>query len=219
MNKTITGLFTAMLLSGSSVVSANTAIYPSAMEPDLLTSGGILDLAVGLGNIQRVDDTDDNFWYVNAPQVSATVIAKHAGYTQDFGFIDDNNIFTSLLYVPSNAGQSASFSITDSGSPFRFGLDPSGSPLFSSNADDNTFCSWFHCYGPYDHMVSWLITDGQYAGDYIIAWEDLKKLGDRDYNDLVLRISGVSTEVPVPAAAWLMLSGLLGLVSVARRKC
>ena len=65
-------------------------------------------------------------------------------------------------------------------------------------------------------MVSWLITDGDYAGDYVIAWEDLKKLGDRDYNDLVVRVSGASV-VPVPAAVWLFGSGLLGLVGIARR--
>jgi hypothetical protein len=71
-----------------------------------------------------------------------------------------------------------------------------------------------------DHMVSWLVTDGQYAGDYVLAWEDLKLLGDRDYNDLVVRVSGVSNmpAVPVPAAAWLFVSGLLALVSVSRRR-
>ena len=66
-------------------------------------------------------------------------------------------------------------------------------------------------------MVSWLITDGEYAGDYVLAWEDLKFLGDRDYNDLVVRVSGVAV-VPVPAAVWLFISGLLSLIVVSRRR-
>lgn len=65
-------------------------------------------------------------------------------------------------------------------------------------------------------MVSWLITDGEFAGDYVIAWEDMKRLGDHDYNDLVIRVSGVSA-VPVPSALWLFGSGILGLVAVVRR--
>ncbi len=65
--------------------------------------------------------------------------------------------------------------------------------------------------------MSWLITGGQYEGDYVLAWEDLEHLGDRDYNDLVVRVSGVSV-VPVPAAVWLFGSGLLGLAAVARRR-
>jgi hypothetical protein len=68
-------------------------------------------------------------------------------------------------------------------------------------------------------MVSWLITDGEYAGDYVLAWEDLVLLGDRDYNDLVVRVSGVSPHVvPVPAAAWLFGSGLIALAAFVRRR-
>ncbi|MGB5517580.1 MAG: DUF4114 domain-containing protein, partial [Gammaproteobacteria bacterium] len=68
-----------------------------------------------------------------------------------------------------------------------------------------------------DHMVSWRITGGKYAGDLVMAWEDLPHLGDRDYNDLVLRVSGV-TAVPVPATVWLFISGLIGVAGIARRK-
>jgi hypothetical protein len=40
-------------------------------------------------------------------------------------------------------------------------------------------------------MVSWLIADGQHAGDYFVARENLKKPGDRDYINLVVRVSAV----------------------------
>ncbi len=82
--------------------------------------------------------------------------------------------------------------------------------------------------GGNDHMVSWLVTGGKHAGDVIIAWEDLHGLGDHDYNDVVLRLSGVHqhqhgggqpgvSPVPVPPAVWLFVSGLIGVVGIARR--
>ena len=197
-----------------------TSIFPSPHEPNLTGAGGILDNVYGLGNLQRIDDDLDQYWNLSGNEVTVTAVAKHAGFSQDFGFIDNNDNFTSLLYVPYMNSQSNTFTITDSGSPFRFGLDPSGSPLFSSDPLDNVICGWAHCSNPEDHMVSWLITDGLYAGDYVVAWEDLKKLGDRDYNDLVVQVSGASV-VPVPGAVWLFISGfgaLLGSSRIVRRK-
>ena len=211
---TLAGL-TALLFSQLSL--ANTIIMPSPNEPDLLGNGGILDNIFGLTNLQRIDDDLDQYWNVSANEVTVTAVAKYAGYKQDFGFIDSGDSFTSLLYVPYMNGQSNTFTAAQSGSPFRFGLDPSGSPLLSSDPSDNMFCGWHSCTAAADHMVSWMITDGEYAGDYVIAWEDLKKLGDRDYNDLVVRVSGVSV-VPVPAAAWLFGSGLLAIAAFARRR-
>lgn len=206
-----------LLLSFGRSALANTLVFPSPHEPNLLGHGGILDSAFGMANLQRIDDDMDRYWNVSAPEVEVTAVAKYAGFKQSFGFIDANDDYTELLYVPYMNAQSNSFTIADSGSPFRFGLDPSGSPLFSSDPNDNIYCGWFRCTEARDHMVSWLITDGQFAGDYVVAWEDLKSLGDRDYNDLVVRVSGVSL-VPVPAAVWLFVSGLLGLVTVARRR-
>ncbi len=206
--------FFALFFSQFSV--ANTLIMPSFGEPSLIGNGGILDNSFGLENLQRIDDDFDQYWNVVSGEVTVTAIAKYAGYKQDFGFIDGADNFTSLLYVPTMNAQSNTFTVAESGTPFRFGLDPSGAPLFSSDPSDNVVCGWHYC-SEKDHMVSWLITDGLYAGDYVIAWEDLKYLGDRDYNDLVVRVSGVSV-VPVPAAVWLFASGLLGLMAVARRR-
>ena len=212
-SKTFAGI---IVLLFSQLTMASTIILPSPGEPNLIGSGGILDIEFGLDNLLRIDDDLDQYWNVVAETVSVTAVAKHAGYSQDFGFITSDDVFTSLLYVPTMTGQSNTFTVADSGTPFRFGLDPSGAPLFSSDPSDNVLCGWHKC-SEMDHMVSWLITGGRYEGDYVLAWEDLEHLGDRDYNDLVVRVSGVSV-VPVPAAVWLFGSGLLGLAAVARRR-
>ena len=220
--KTLTTLagLTALLFSQISV--ANTLILPSFWEPDLLGSGGILDNEFGLGNLQRIDDDLDQYWTVTG-ELSATAVAKHAGYSQNFGFIDSNDNFSSLLYVPYMNAQSGSSTAPAIGDEIRFGLTRGvmprhgNKPIFSSDPLDNMICRGRFCLPPLDHMVSWLIIGGEFSGDYILAWEDLKFLGDRDYNDLVVRVSGVST-VPVPAAAWLFASGLLGLAAASRRR-
>ena len=116
--------------------------------------------------------------------------------------------------------QSSTLTINDSGSSFRFGFDPGGSPLFNSDPLDNVHCKWHYCSKPNDHMVSWLTTDGEYAGDYVVAWEDLKNLSDRDYNDLVVCVSVVSgaTVVPLPSSIMLLMSRIPGLASVVRQR-
>lgn len=60
-------------------------------------------------------------------------------------------------------------------------------------------------------------------GSYLLAWEDLLNGGDRDYNDLVIGVHAFTpamntSPVPLPAAAWLFGSGLLGLAGLARRR-
>ncbi len=219
ISTTLIGL-TALLLSQFSV--ANTIVLPSFWEPSLIGSGGILDNEFGLANLQRIDDDLDQYWIVTG-ELSATAVAKHAGYSQNFGFIDSDDNFSSLLYVPYMNAQSGSSTVPDIGDEIRFGLTRGAmpmhgnKPIFSSAPLDNIICHGPFCLPPLDHMVSWLITDGVYAGDYVLAWEDLKHLGDRDYNDLVVRVSGISA-VPVPAAVWLFASGLLGLIAAARRR-
>jgi len=218
MSVTLAGL-AVLLLSQFAV--ANTLILPSFSELSLIGSGGVLDDVFGLDNLQRIDDEQDQYWTVTG-ELSATAVAKHAGFSQNFGFIDSNNNFDSLLYVPYMNAQTGSAQV-DVGSQIKFGLTRGAMPLFghkpifSSAPLDNVICRWVFCSPELDHMVSWLITDGEYAGDYILAWEDLKFLGDRDYNDLVVRVSGVVV-VPVPAAVWLFISGLLSLLVVSRRR-
>ena len=214
-----------LLLSGLYTSAQATTIMSSSGEPDLLGAGGILDSNFGLGNLQSIDGNDDQMW-AGLAMCNVSVVAKHSAYSHSFGYIDDSDNYVSVLSnIGDVSGQSASFNAGNSDAPFRFGLDSAYEPLYSSAMNGNPD-------GGKDHMVSWLITGGKHAGDVIIAWEDLHGLGDRDYNDVVLRLSGVHqhqhrhqhgggdpgvSAVPVPPAVWLFVSGLVGVVGIARR--
>lgn len=53
--------------------------------------------------------------------------------------------------------------------------------------------------------------------DYLLAWEDLAGGGDRDYQDFVALVQDV-TPVPLPTPVLMLMSGLIGLAGVSRRK-
>ncbi|MCP4091433.1 MAG: DUF4114 domain-containing protein [Gammaproteobacteria bacterium] len=73
-----------------------------------------------------------------------------------------------------------------------------------------------------DHMLafalgeslSFMTGDGLKVFDnpYLIGWED-QSLGDTDYNDIMFVVN--ASPVPVPAAVWLFLSGMVGLMGPA----
>lgn len=69
-----------------------------------------------------------------------------------------------------------------------------------------------------DHMYAY----GPVAGmpfDYIIAWEDLITGQDRDYQDFVATLVDITPiPVPLPAAVWLMASGLLAVAGLSRNR-
>lgn len=53
--------------------------------------------------------------------------------------------------------------------------------------------------------------------DFILAWEDLFGGGDRDYQDFVVVVQDIRP-VPLPPAVLLLVSSLIGLAGVARRR-
>lgn len=200
--KRLIGILVVCLLS--SVVGSTRG------ELVLLENGGILDTLYGLDNIVEIHE--DQYW-INSGQGSAAAQAKWAGYVQHFGYLpgisDDD--FEYLFAVSANgylAGSpSAAMPVADTGEVFRFADFPGSLTLWSSQADDNTDNS--------DHMKTFLITGGDSAGNYAICWEDLPDLGDRDYQDLVVEVSGVT---PVPEPATVALLGLSSVVLIRRRR-
>ncbi|MCA1806095.1 MAG: hypothetical protein LC646_12385 [Xanthomonadaceae bacterium] len=74
-------------------------------------------------------------------------------------------------------------------------------------------------------LPGWRVTDWERNGSHLSTWESITGGEPRDYYDLVILVKPVhftgipaSQEVPVPAALWLLGSGLLALFGLARRR-
>jgi hypothetical protein len=227
----------ALPLSGK---AALTPVSPNSWDgwsKRLVGEGGILDILYGWDNLTRVDDrplAGDQVWQnLNG---GATVEAKYACFTQVFGYIPGATggsfveLFTvtgqglagDLTVTPALPPGEDEYTIPDPASMpiFRWADDPNGTNqapgVWSSRETDNA--------DGRDHMVTWKITGSDQEhqnnlGNYVVAWEDLdfRCSTDRDYNDLVVEVSGAA---PVPEASTLMLfgSGLSGLLFFARKK-
>ena len=201
--------------------AAQAAFTPIAPAPsgelNLLGSGGVLDTLYGLGNLQRISDsfTGDQLWDLTSGGGSVTALAKFAGFTQEFGIIPGSSggtfmsLFTASADIDPLGGPGPSTPLpTTLTERFRFALDPSGAPLWSSRQSDNSD-------GGLDHMVAWKILG---TGNFVLAWEDLAGLGDKDYNDLVVQVSGAAPATPEPGTLLLIGSGLVGMGAAARRR-
>jgi len=173
-------------------MAATTPVSPGGGgDPNLLGPGGILDTLYGLANLTRIDDfaalPNDELW-VN-PDGGAVAQARFAGFANEFGYFagDTSTTFVSLFTVSGtgfSATGSAVFTQAQTGSPFRFALKTPPGDEWSSRASDNA--------DALDHLVTFRITGGLYAGDFVIAWEDLPaSSSDTDYNDLVIQVHQV----------------------------
>jgi hypothetical protein len=238
MRKLTLGLLA--ILAVSATVPVANAVY---LTPYYNVNNGeqyldtILTTLYGAGNLTRVYDDYDQIWH--NPDGTARAKAKYAGYTQDFGYIHGTAglSFTGIFRVTGSGYNPAvtnlnsftpdgsgwyHFDHTLTGNYFRFGDDPSGAQLWSSDEADNGAASGNPASA--DHMITWRITGtsggfgGNQIGNHVIAWED-QPIGssDRDYNDVVVEFGGID-EVPEPGTLFLLGVVLFGAGSVAMRR-
>ena len=213
-----------LFATGGIATAALTEILPGPEVP-LTGYGGVLDQIYGWDNLTRVDDNSDQIW--NPASGKATAQAKYAYFTEDFGYIPDlngDNIYNEdfeYLFTVTGNGLNFGAPVAYLGSgdvSFVWALDPSGSSSVwtSLPGQNDDFI---------DHMVTFRINEvaddvtalqdnGRYP-KYVIAWEDLRGGGDRDYNDLVVEVN--VAPVPIPSAILLLGSGLVAMIGIRRR--
>ncbi|MCK4341757.1 MAG: DUF4114 domain-containing protein [Phycisphaerae bacterium] len=174
-----------------------------AIRVDDLNLGGVLDVNTGSPGA-----TDDQIW--TGGPVTATALARYAGYSQKFGYDRDGDAlgYLNLFDVQGN-GTSVTGTATldlDPGETWAWGRSGDGGTWFSDplrNADS------------LDHLVTYQL-DGFNDGlnHWLLCWEDLNHLGDQDYNDLVIELTAA---VPEPGSGMLSFAGL-GLLAWLRRR-
>ncbi len=216
-------LLSGALWLGSTGGAGATPVMPNlGGEPSLTTQGGILDTLYGLDNLTRMDDSLDLLWG-NTGVAHVLVVAKYSGYDQTFGYLagKSGGIFVPLVTLSGNghvSGTEITFTIEQSTADFRWGNDPNGlggTPgLWSAREDENA--------DELDHMVTWMITGNaghpsNVLGAFVVGFEDLPRLGDADYNDLVVLVWGVTDgpiggplAVSLPASLMLVAASVLG---------
>jgi hypothetical protein len=218
----------SLVAVASTAMAGFTPINPQ-VRPNEPGIRGILNELYDGATYKRVDDAFDNLWSYGPDGTGvAEFEAKFSAVGKaTFGFFSgaQSAIFNPLFSVkgfgyanPDNP-ISADLKPSATKDPFRFGVYfGSGrvGNLYSSEEEQNFF--------DLDHMVTFQITSGDHAGAYVLAWEDARFLGDHDYQDLVVQVSGVKTfnappsPVLVPAPAAMALGSLgLGFVGWLRR--
>lgn len=194
-------------------------VFEQAYGGNFVKSGN--DFTNGLLTAIRVDDDHDKTFTGHI--LGGRMLARFAGYHQQFGLYDDG-AYTNLMDL-SGWGQPVSGTMDEvdlTGGAYKFGR-AGGGHTYSSDPADNVDQG--------DHLLTYkLVVSDEVAANiaaavpnqklpdlYVLFWEDMPmNRGDRDYNDMVLELAVQPVAVPLPAAA--LMGGVMLLGVMARRR-
>lgn len=211
-------LAVAALILGTLVFTGTPYAKPVQLNASGVTDidqpGGLLDDFFGLENLAGLD-ADQSLRFDSTGSISAFSLTAWPGFIRGFGIIDADDVFTSILDKHTGY-QSGPIHLGHLDAPFGFGLDSKPIPASSALIPGDDYAQ--------TTLKAWQVTAGEFSGSYLFTWENVVGGGPHNHHDLAILISGVQLAgpdvhpVPVPAALWLLGSGLLALFSLARRR-
>jgi hypothetical protein len=150
----------------------------------------------------QVSDSLDNLWTETNGQVFLEFRA--AGYSQELGYFY-NGSYTALISAINNGYNYITINMNVlNGGPFSWVDKTSGGTWYSNDLLNSDIK---------DHFIAFTTPN---AGEYILAFEDLNNLGDKDYNDLIIRVKQVAP-VPEPSTFLLVSAGIIGVCLMRKR--
>lgn len=190
---------------------------------------------VDLNPYRIADSADQTLRIRNA---DTAIIGRTAGNTNTLGYYTDlgtgANQFSTGVTVQ-GFGLTGDGTSTDPFDGAAFSPAPGSAPVgFFLTSNSNTWFSEEALNSDGDHMIAydlssfgaisvWATVGGMdkeltFLNPVLIGWEDLALPGDLDYDDTMFLVDAVTTPVPLPAPAFLLLGGLAGLAALKRRK-
>lgn len=140
--------------------------------------------------------------------VTVTYLGGDAGNDNEFGISSPTMTYLGM-------GHS-----TPVNTVFNAGTLPSNTDLILYiRSSEGTFYSEGTSADGYEHAK---ITDNG-DGSYTIGFEDLKNLGDKDFNDIIVKVTATETTIPVPefptpAIVIGLLFAIIGVISVVKSR-